>query len=119
MMEKKDREVLVYLQGEHAEQALEVLRSHFSVTQLASRQLAVVRVVTGEETQVQSVEGVQGVFEQGVPENLYTQLNLSETLFVKAWILRQQEETKTRPGEGLDWDAAGFEPPDFSKEDLT
>ena len=39
MMEKKDREVLVYLQQEHAEHALEVLRSHFSVTQMASRQL--------------------------------------------------------------------------------
>jgi len=116
-MDKEELEVLVYLQEDGAEQALERLRAHFAVTQMASRQLAVVRVAPGQEGEVQSLEGVQGVFERIIPENLFTHLNFSESLFVKAWNLRQQEKPKERPGEGLDWDAEGFEPPGISDGD--
>jgi hypothetical protein len=117
IMNNEELELLVYLQDEVAEQALERLRSHFSVTQMASRQLAIVRVSPGQEREVQSVEGVQGVFERTVPENLFTHLNFSESLFVKAWTLRNREGSKERPGEGLDWDAEGFEPPGISEGD--
>lgn len=117
MMNKEELEVLVYLQEEGAERALERLRTHFTITQMASRQLAVVRVAPGQEGQIQSVEGVQGVFEHAIPENLFTHLNFNESLFVKAWNLRQQEGFKERPGDGLDWDAEGFEPPGTSDGD--
>ncbi len=110
-MAEKKKELLVYLQREHAEQAMEALRTHFVLTQKASRQLAVVRVALGQEEQVQAVEGVDGVFEGNIPEALYSHLDFSETLFVKAWEIRKQEHPKKLLGEGLDWDAEGFEPP--------
>lgn len=37
-------------------------------------------------------------------------LSAEELLFVTAW--RQRRRTKDRPGEGLPWDAPGYQPPD-------
>ena len=116
-MSDNDLEIIVYLDDEHAETAIESLRSQFSVSQVASRQVVMVRVPAEQVGQVAAVEGVQGVFDHEFPQNLMENLNLSESLFVRAWSLRQSDGTKKRLGEGLDWDAEGFEAPGISEED--
>ena len=61
---------------------------------------------------LQALEGVLAVLEPGatLPDELRRTLTESETLFADAFARRA--ETKQRPGEGLSWDAEGFEPPD-------
>jgi hypothetical protein len=39
-------------------------------------------------------------------------LNETERLFVHAWRQNQSTPDKPRPGDGLNWDAEGFVPPD-------
>jgi hypothetical protein len=45
-----------------------------------------------------------------------SELNVAEKLFVDAWNARRNTEKKIRPGEGLPWDAEGFQPPDWPKD---
>jgi hypothetical protein len=117
-MNTKKLEWLVYLEKEHADNTLEELRSQFSVAQVGSRQLVILRGSAEQKDQLKALNGVQEVFEGSVPSNLIEGLDLSEYLFVKAWSIRQQVKPKTRPGEGLDWDAEGFEAPGISEDDL-
>jgi xanthine dehydrogenase molybdopterin-binding subunit B len=44
-------------------------------------------------------------------------LSEAETLFVDAWRSRLDRPAKVRPGDGLPWDAPGFEPPDPTYHD--
>lgn len=44
-------------------------------------------------------------------------LTPAERLFVDAWRARLDEGTKVRPGDGLSWDATGFQPPDPTYHD--
>jgi hypothetical protein len=46
-----------------------------------------------------------------IPDSVLQQLNSTERTFAAAWVTGRQPKT-TRPGEGLSWDAEGFEPPD-------
>ena len=39
-------------------------------------------------------------------------LSEAEMLFVDVWRARLDEPAKQRPGDGVPWDAPGFEPPD-------
>lgn len=118
-MKTQGLELLVYLSEDRAETTMDELRTQFSVTQVASRQIAVIRVEPEQKEAVEAVEGVQAVFEQQIPQHLFTQLDIGESLFVKAWSIRMADEPKPRPGEGLDWDAEGFEAPGISDEDWT
>ena len=84
----------------------------FSVVERVLPRLAVV-TGTGELERIRELSGVEGVFEQEVPEELLNSLTDSERIAVGAWHLRQSLREKHRPGDGLSWDAEGFEPPDL------
>ncbi len=45
------------------------------------------------------------------PDDVVGELDDAERLFVDGWALRRQGKPE-RPGEGLDWNAAGRRPPD-------
>ena len=115
-MTANELELLVLLEEEHAEATLESLKADFTVSQVASRRLLILRAGAGESEQVETVEGVQAVFENQVPEKISTEMDLTEKLFVRAWIMRQEYQRKVRPGEGLPWDSEGFEAPDLPQE---
>ena len=117
-MSTKSLEWLVYLEKENAEETLAELRTQFSVAQIGSRQLVILRGSAAQKEQLKAVGGVQEVFEGSVPLDLSDGLDLTETLFIQAWSLRQQVVPKTRPGQGLDWDAEGFDAPGISEDDL-
>ena len=106
-------ELLAFLYKEQAEVTLDELRARFSVSQVASRQLAILRVSPGLSDQVEQVDGVRAVFEGHVPQDLLADLDPMEKLFVTAWEMRKDATDKPRSGDGLDWDAKGFEAPGY------
>jgi hypothetical protein len=66
--------------------------------------------------EVAAVPGVVAVSDGAVVPELIAGLDEGEALFVRAWASRLGGPTPTRPGEGLDWDTGGFEPPDAPSE---
>ena len=102
-------EFLVILETRSADEALVRLRAVANVTQVLPPRLAIVEAERETAARVARIEGVLGVYDDAVPE-VPPDLTPSERVFVSAWEARRQP--KTRPGEGLSWDAPGFLPPD-------
>jgi hypothetical protein len=73
-------------------------------------------VVHADEQTAESLEKQEGVnlfkSDDTLSEDLTKSLSPAEQLFVAGWQQRHQMRDKKRPGEGLPWDAPGFEPPD-------
>lgn len=68
-------------------------------------------VAQGQITPSSAVERVLTGSESG--SDLPADLTPTEKLFVEGWLL--SKKPKRRTGEGLDWDAPGFQPPDPPK----
>jgi hypothetical protein len=102
------REFLVILEPRLADGALAQLRAVTNVTQVIGR-LVLVQADPEAVARAVRIGGVLHVHEEALPEPP-PDLTPSERMFVSAWKARQQP--KTRPGEGLSWDAPGFLPPD-------
>jgi hypothetical protein len=62
---------------------------------------------------LRTAPGVLGVGEPGLPDDVRELLTETEQVFVDAWLLGRRP--KTRPVEGLAWDAPGFERPDLPR----
>lgn len=71
-------------------------------------------VVEADEQVAQGLRVLPGVDDviSGMNNILPNSLNESELLFVQAWQQSRHMDDKSRPGEGLSWDAEGFLPPD-------
>lgn len=86
----------------------------YRVTQKVSPRVMIIEL-TGDTTkeQLQTMPGVDAILEPG--ESLASEIsgNLSpiEAAFVAAYT--QRSRPKTRQGDGLNWDAEGFVPPDL------
>ena len=101
-------EVLIVVTGQLPDEAASRLRERFRVTQSASP-----RVFLGRgqpDPGWPPPPGVHVFSTPDVPEEVLRALDAREALFVAAWRLRWTGP-KQRRGEGLDWDAPGFEPP--------
>jgi hypothetical protein len=94
------RELLVILDNDRRPLELRV-------TQKISPRVVIVQVENEPE-----IEGALAVLAPGeeLAEDVRKTLTQSEAMFVAAFAQRAQP--KTRIGDGLDWDAAGFLPPD-------
>jgi hypothetical protein len=46
-----------------------------------------------------------------VPQQVIASLRPEERLFVEAWVQQQSGPDQRRRGDGLSWDAPGFQPP--------
>lgn len=93
---------------------LEQLQPGPRITALKPPGLATVRASTEEIAALRRLTGVQAVFLRDVPAQFLEALGPGERLFVLAWQVRGGTKLE-RPGEGLPWDAPGFEPPDRPK----
>ena len=102
-------ELLVILEASLADEALAQLRAVANVTQVLTPRLALVQADPETTARAARIRGVLDVYDDAVSE-LPADLTPSERVFVSAWEARRQP--KTRPGEGLSWDAPGFLPPD-------
>lgn len=106
-------ELLIVFDDEKAKEALAEVSRRCAVTQVVSRRVVVVRHAQGELSErLGSIPGVATVATAEVPSEVFAGLDETESLFVAAWMSRKTQPKKDREGEGLDWDAPGFKPPD-------
>lgn len=91
------------------------------VTQQLPPRLALVRV--SGATDIHDLPQVAGVdyFDAEVPPDVAAGLSAQERLFVDAWLLRSRDDFahKHRRGDGLNWGAPGFRPPDAPPASVT
>lgn len=107
-------ELLVLLDPRGAADALDHVRATFRVVHVASPRLVVLEAGTdtAPEAVLAGTPGVVSVAAGGAAQPLGDHpLSAEERLFVDAWSLRLREKAgKQRPGDGLSWDADGFQP---------
>lgn len=110
-METGEREVLLILAPEGAEEALTRLRGHVRIEHVLRPRVALARAPGGVDLQaLQRLPGVAVAAGLPLPDAVWPGLTPTEQLFIKGWLQRQAP--KTRTAEGLPWDAPGFKPPD-------
>lgn len=106
----EQRELLLILD---AQQSLTAAPGRWRVTQKVSPRVVIVEVMDGSATDaLRSAQPAVAVLEAGetIPDDVRETLTPNEAMFAEAFARRAQP--KTRRGEGLDWDAEGFLPPD-------
>ncbi len=109
LMADTQQEQLVILDADRADAAVAEIEAVASVTQMLRPRLLLVRADPDAREGILRIPGVIGLFE-AAPADVPVGLSPVERVFVDAWATRSAP--KTRHGEGLDWDAPGFEPPD-------
>ena len=83
-----------------------------TLVQSVSPRVHIVRAEFGLVDRLRADPAVELVTSDEVPPEIMASLTSAESLFVKGWQSRREQGDKARPGEGLSWDAPGFEPPD-------
>jgi len=100
-------ELLIVITGQPTAETVNELRERYQVTQSASPRVLLAR---GQPDRGwPPPPGVHVFATPDIPDEVLRALDPAESLFVAAWQLRAQP--KRRRGDGLDWDAPGFEPP--------
>jgi len=102
-------DALVWLDRQRASRALRKLGRVGQVVQVLPPRLASVAVPDDAVSRVSATDGVRAVFTPGEPA-VVPYPSPAEALFIAAWTERSQP--KDRSGDGLDWDAPGYRPPD-------
>jgi hypothetical protein len=105
------RPVLVLLPEVGASAGLHRLRGTYRVVSLLEPRIAILEVSEGELTQLRQDRSIAAVYQDTIPPEVLQRLHPQERLFVKAWNLQRATQGKGRPGEGLPWDAPGFQAP--------
>ena len=108
-MPDRASEILVVLEPHGAADAVAPLRAVATVTQYLPPRLALVAGDADLTGRIAAMPGVVAVHDAGTPAPLDAPTE-EERMFLAAWAARQRP--KTRPGEGLSWDAPGMSPPD-------
>lgn len=112
-MAEPHQEQLVILDAARADAARTELENLVPVTQILPPRLLLVRADHAAREGIRRVAGVIGVFATP-PADLPADLAPEERVFAAAWAARSK--SKTRPGEGLHWDAPGFDAPATSAD---
>jgi hypothetical protein len=81
------------------------------IVQRLPPRLAIIEIDPQKVETVRSQEGVSALYDDAVSETVLQQLTSAERLFAEAWD-RSRQAKPARPGDGLPWDAGGFQPPD-------
>ena len=108
-----DSYVLVLVEDAASRKAVE---EYATIVHSASSRLHVVRLGVTTHIQLARLPGVVAVENRAFPVDIARRLDKKEALFAAAFAARGT--TKERVGNGLPWDATGFEPPD-STDDAT
>ncbi|MBX6391646.1 MAG: hypothetical protein IRZ08_22110, partial [Frankia sp.] len=93
--------------------ALDVLARLVEIEQAYPPRLALVRLPESMISRIAGEPYVVGVYAGPPPAAVIATLAPGERLFVDAWLARRRDARRPRHrrGEGLPWDAPGFEPP--------
>ncbi len=101
-------EFLAVLHG-NEDKSRRVLKACSKITQVASPHIL---LCSGNPDDVDLRKaGVQVIRTRSDADALRGTISEAESLFVNAWLERQSQPPKDRPGEGLDWDTAPFKAP--------
>ena len=103
-------QALVIFDPSRAEDALADAAGTVTVTQRLLPRLAIVEGDPDRVAALRQLPGVTGVFQGPVSETVLRELNPDERLFAGAWA-RGRAPKPERRGQGMPWDAEGFEPP--------
>ena len=106
-----DTEALVIVDECQATEALSRVGERVEVTQRLPPRLAIARGAPGALEAVRNLPGIVSVSEGPVPVPVLQALNPTEQVFAEAWALSRKPKD-FRPGDGLSWDAPGYQPPD-------
>jgi len=104
-------EILLII-GDNASEEVQQQINELTVLQEISPQVKVVEGSTETAEALAQLSGVSVLTEESWNKTLVQSLTEEERLFVEAWRLKQQMDTKKRPGEGASWDDPNFQPPD-------
>lgn len=104
-------QALLIFDGRQAEASLSAAASLVNVIQRLPPRLAIAEGDIDRLAAARDIPGIIGVFEGHIPETMLRQLNATERLFAEAWAESRRPKSDRR-GDGLPWDAEGFEPPD-------
>lgn len=113
----QQREWLLILDEASADSVLPQLRQEVTVTHVFTPRVVVVSENRDPTSALSPIPGVLRVYaddmltEELESDEAFTALSPEENLAVRSWLSRRQQPEKRRPGEGLAWDAEGFEPP--------
>jgi len=107
-MAEPERELLVVLnRGADPSEAVTLAGGRVT-QQLADRIALAVVPASGRDT-LAGRSDVLGVYDQDVPDSVRDELDEVDRVFVDAW--RERGRSKQRVGDGLSWDAPGFQAP--------
>lgn len=101
----------VVLLSSNDQDAATAVRQRCRVVSALPPKLLVVEADEQVAQELRVLPGVEDVISR-MNNILPNSLNESELLFVQAWQQSRNLDNKTRPGEGLNWDAEGFSAPD-------
>ncbi|PWT86429.1 MAG: hypothetical protein C5B57_01110 [Blastocatellia bacterium] len=104
-------DALVIAEESQADAVWSRIGESLSLTQRLPPRLAIVQGDRATLEAISKLPGVIAVYAADMPASALQQLNPTERIFAEAWILRRQPKL-ARPGDGLTWDAEGFQPPD-------
>jgi hypothetical protein len=107
-------ERLVVLAPEHADAVLAEISKRGRIVGRLPPRLAIVEIDDAQTEALRAATATEALI--AVPgDPMPDTLTEAERLFAEAWSTRHQSKPKQRPGEGLPWDAEGFQPPDKPK----
>ena len=104
-------EALVILSPSAPADVAATVQAQARLTQRLPERLLVVEAGPLGVQRLRELPGVAAVLTSGA-DKMPDGLEPGEVLFVEAWATRQRAGKRDRLGEGLDWDAPGFQPPD-------
>ena len=104
-MEIRQEVLVVVADADRYQEAVEEWRRSAAVTQLLPPRLALVV----PDRDPPPVPGTRW-YTDAVPADVLLSLAPYERIFIAAW--RDRRSIKKRTGDGLPWDAAGYDPPD-------
>ncbi len=107
-MPEPERELLV-LMARGADPAEAVSAAGGRVTQQLADRIALAVVPAGVRDTLTSRPDVLNIYDEDVPTAVTDDLDEIERVFVNAW--RERGRVKRRIGDGLRWDAPGFDAP--------
>jgi hypothetical protein len=107
----QSRPVLIVLPGASASEHVGRLQSTYRVLTLLPPRILVLEADEAALTALRADANVAGVYDRTVPPDVLAGLGPEERLFVEGWIQQQAGKDKPRRGDGLSWDAPGFQPP--------
>ena len=99
--------------AEDVGQVLDRLGRSVTLVQHLPPRLAVVESDDDARAALRTAPDVLGIGDPDLPDDVRGRLTDTERVFADAWVLGRRP--KTRPGDGLAWDAPGFEPPDLPR----